>query len=460
MSHIGRLNDRYHASSPNDGGAAVALAFLRAALLALILVCEQLVDARQLAGWQFFVVLAVAAGYAVAGLIVAVRAFGHSGARALARVQPGCDVLILAALAYTSGGAFSDVRKAFFVIPLLAAFSERSRLTASWSLLAVAAFSLQAILAGGHPAGVQSSWQRLTINQDLYLAWTGMAATMLAVALRRRTARVEELAASRQRLVSHAIESVERERTRLAGALHDSPVQNLIVARHDLRRAQRCGDPESFVRVHEAIDITIAELREEIFNLHPHVLDHVGLGAALEQVARRYSDGGGVRVIVDVDSDEGLADGQVLFALGRELLGNAAKHARASEVRLSVTRQSRGVTLEVADDGCGIPPGRMRQALLDGHIGLAAVSERVAALSGTFSITTALGAGTTVRVTLPAGRIKDQPDDAGAHRRDPATTREGGRVCASVAAHASAQGATAEISDWVTSNATRGVSTN
>jgi two-component system, NarL family, sensor kinase len=417
-------NDSHQARSGDDGGAAVALAFLRAALLALIFVSEQLVDARQLAGWQFFVVLWLAAGYALAGIVVAVAGSGRPCARALARVQPGCDVLILAALAYTSGGAFSDVRKAFFVIPLAAAFSERSRLTAAWSLMAVVAFSLQAVLGGGHPAGAQSSWLRLTVNQDLYLAWTGSAATMLAIALGRRTARVEELADSRQRLVSQAIESVERERTRLAGALHDSPVQNLIAARHDLRRAQRSGDPDSFVRVHEAIDVTIAELREEIFNLHPHVLDHVGLGAALEQVARRHADGD-LRVIVEIDSDEHPDDAQVLFALGRELLGNAARHAHANQVRLRVTRKSERVTLEVADDGCGIPPGRMRQALLEGHIGLAAVSERAAALRGTFSITTAVGVGTTVRVTLPAEPAEHHPDavapqqgSAGTRKRD------------------------------------------
>jgi two-component system NarL family sensor kinase len=431
MSDVRRPDDGYSARPRADGGAAISLAFLRAALLALILACEQLVDARQLADWQFFAVLVIAAGYALAGLIVAVGALGRSGARAFARAQPGCDVLILAALAYTSGGAFSDVRKAFFVIPLAAAFSERSRLTAAWSLLAVAAFTLQATLAGGHPAGAQNSWQGLTVNQDLYLAWTGSAATMLAIALRRRTARVEELAASRQRLVTQGIESVERERTRLAGALHDSPVQNLIAARHDLRRAQRCGDPGSFARVHEAINTTVAELREEIFNLHPHVLDHVGLGAALEQVARRYCHDGDLRVTVDVDTDEGLPQPQVLFALGRELLGNAAKHAQASEVRLCVRRESERVTLEVTDDGCGIPPGRMRHALLEGHIGLAAVSERVAALRGTFSIITAPEAGTTVRVTLPARESRTSPTTPELGDRNPPVSRNAGVLAAS-----------------------------
>lgn len=323
-------------------------------------------------------------------------------ARALTRIAPAIDVLLLAALCYASGGAFSDVRKAFFVIPLAAAFSERPRSAAGWSLLAVVGFSFVAVLAGGRPAWAVNSWQRLTLNQDLYLAWTGCAATLLAVALRRRTEHTEELADSRQRLVTHAIESVERERTRLAGALHDSPVQNLIAARHDLRRAQRTGDEESFRRLHQAIDATIAELREEIFKLHPHVLDHVGLSAAFEQVARRHTRDAGPEVTVAILTDIEPERREILFALGRELLANAAKHAHASRIGLQVHAQRSAVVLEVSDDGCGIPDGRVRQALLEGHIGLAAVTERVAVLGGTLEIATPLGGGTTVRVALPA----------------------------------------------------------
>jgi two-component system, NarL family, sensor kinase len=392
--------------SREDGSAAVTMAVLRAALVAVIFASVELTETRQLGGAQFYAVLGIAGLYALVGIAVALMPSDLPGARALVHAEPVIDVLLLAALAYTSGGAFSDVRKAFFVIPLAAAFSERPRLTANWSLLAVAAFTFQAILAGGHPTGVHNSWPRMTLNQDLYLAWTGAAATALALALRHRTARTEELARSRQRLVTHAIASVERERARLAGALHDSPVQNLIAARHDLRRAERSGDELSFARLHEAIDVTIAQLREEIFNLHPHVLDHVGLGAALDQVARRHAGEREVRLIVDVDpAADRLADRQVLFALGRELLGNAAKHAQATQIRLMLRCGPDCVSVEVVDDGRGIPEGRMRQALLDGHIGLASVSERVSALGGTLTIDTAAGSGTAVSVRLPATTV-------------------------------------------------------
>ncbi len=385
----------------DDRGAVIALALLRATLVVVILLTEQLVDARQLGHYAFIGVLFIAALYALIGLVLAVFSLRGPAARTFARLQPGLDMALLAGLTYASGGAFSDARKAFFVIPLAGAFSERPRTAAAWSLIAVAVFTLVAVVAGGHPSGSINSWQRLTLNQDLYLAWTGAAATLLALALRRRSAHTAELAASRQHLVTQAIASVERERTRLAGALHDSPVQNLIAARHDLRRAERSGDPDSFRRLHEAIDATIAELREEIFKLHPHVLDHVGLSAAFEQVARHHAGHGNVAIAVAVDTEGDPEHRQVLFALGRELLTNAAKHAQANQIVLRLRGEGNQILLEVQDDGCGIEKGRMRQALLDGHVGLAAVRERVAVLGGTVDIAGAHGTGTRVRITLP-----------------------------------------------------------
>ncbi|HTX32110.1 MAG TPA: ATP-binding protein [Solirubrobacteraceae bacterium] len=404
------------ARSQDARSAHIALALLRATLVAVILLTEPLVDGRQLGHYAFRVMLSVAALYAVIGIAFALRGPQGRTAQTISRIQPGLDMLLLAGLTYASGGAFSDARKAFFVVPLAGAFSERQRETAGWSLLAVAVFTFVAVIAGGPPRDSTVTWQRLTINQDLYLAWTGAAATLLAVALRRRSAHTAELAASRQQLVTHAIESVERERTRLAGALHDSPVQNLIAARLDLRRAERNGDPDSFRRLHEAIDATIAELREEIFRLHPHVLDHVGLSAAFEQVARHHAEGGDVTITVAVDAEGDGEQRQVLFALGRELLTNAAKHAQASQILLSLRREGHQILLEVQDDGCGIENGRMRQALLDGHVGLASVRERVAVLDGTLDVISAPGSGTAVRIALPLPDPGDAPPTGVSHR--------------------------------------------
>jgi two-component system NarL family sensor kinase len=98
----------------------------------------------------------------------------------------------------------------------------------------------------------------------------------------------------------------------------------------------------------------------------------------------------------------------MVFALGRELLTNASKHARAHRIELRLTKQRPTLTLTVTDDGTGIPEGREQEALRHGHVGLAATRERVEALGGTLHIDTVPGKGTTVTTTLPTRRANDR----------------------------------------------------
>jgi signal transduction histidine kinase len=83
----------------------------------------------------------------------------------------------------------------------------------------------------------------------------------------------------------------------------------------------------------------------------------------------------------------------------RELVTNAATHASASKVTVVVAAEPRALRLTVADDGVGLPHGRLEQALDEGHIGLAAASERVRAVGGDISVES--GRGTTITVVLP-----------------------------------------------------------
>jgi two-component system NarL family sensor kinase len=90
-----------------------------------------------------------------------------------------------------------------------------------------------------------------------------------------------------------------------------------------------------------------------------------------------------------------------VIALARELLTNAAKHAGASRVRVSVRHDEDAILLEVADDGQGIPEGRLATALREGHIGLASSVQRVEAVGGTLTVSSVEGGGTAVSVSLP-----------------------------------------------------------
>jgi len=227
-----------------------------------------------------------------------------------------------------------------------------------------------------------------------------------ADSLRQHARQISELSASRSRLVEQILSAEEGERRRLADALHNDAMQNLLLARQDLA-GDVITDPQ---RARAALDVTIEQLRNAIFDLHPAVFDHVGLAVAIEANAHRAAHRGGFEASVDVrvSAADPERDG-LLFTVVRELLANAAQHSSASRVHVRIRELLDGVLVEVSDDGCGFEPQRLEEALELGHIGLASIAERIEALGGTFDVDSHPDLGTHVRVRLPRER-DDAPD--------------------------------------------------
>jgi two-component system NarL family sensor kinase len=136
-------------------------------------------------------------------------------------------------------------------------------------------------------------------------------------------------------------------------------------------------------------------------DLHPVVLEVAGLESALAVVADQQARQGRFDCDVRIDPAAGGLRDDLVISLARELLTNAAKHADATRVRVDVRRDPDAIVLEVADDGAGIPEGRLPDALREGHIGLASSIQRVEALGGTLTLERAPGGGTAAAVRLP-----------------------------------------------------------
>src|SRR5215213_474251 len=377
------------------------LAGLRAGLVPVVALGEQVVDVPNAHADAFPFVLGAFALWAAA--ILALRVRGARGRvhppERLDRLEPFVDLAAITALTYTSGGPFSETAMAFFVLPVLAAARLRPALTAGWALGAIAAYVALSLV---HPSAGEDEATGRVVSQVAYLALVGAAATLVSHALSRRDAAIAQLAEQRGRLASHALTAEERERRRLAELLHDEAVQTLSLARQELTDYRRTGREDAFERARSAIDETMAQLRGEIFELHPYVLDHAGLEAALGAIAERGADRTGAEVTVLVDPAAAGVHDELVVLLARELIANAAKHSGAAHVRVAVARDSEQLELQVRDDGCGFdPPARRAAALADGHIGLASSEERARAAGGELVITSRPGAGTAVRVTLP-----------------------------------------------------------
>ena len=224
--------------------------------------------------------------------------------------------------------------------------------------------------------------------------------------LRTAQEEVATLADQRGKLVADALDAEDRARQRIAEALHDDVLQDLLAARQDLAEALEEAPRESVARAREGLVRATMMLRDAVAELHPVTLSHGGLGAAVKAVADRAARRGGFVVDMDVSSAGAGAHDRVVLGLVRELLENAAKHAGASRVRVRVSRLGGEVRVVVEDDGVGIPPERLDAAPAEGHIGLAAARERMRALDGTLAIGASASGGARVEAALPYRRAE------------------------------------------------------
>lgn len=393
---------------------ALSLAYLRLALLFVFWISERLVDRAHHHALVFELALLAATVYAALALLASRNARDR---------PPGgwmpyavLDLAFTAVLVYASGGAFSQLRYGLSILPIVAVFLGRPRHTTTAILAALAAYAVVEIArrAFGNFTDTEQ-----TVAQALNLAWQGALAVVLSVLLTRKGDRIERLAEERGRLVTQALAAEEREQRRLAYALHDETVQSLLAVQLELPRVAR-GDQASFEHAQLSLRQVIAELREAIFELHPYTLEHAGLTATLEQIAEQQAARGNMRVAVAVDETAEAIHDRLMFTLAREFLTNAAKHAHANNVELCLTRGEDHLTLTVKDDGRGLDPNRRRSATREGHIGLASSAERVEGLGGTFTVSSAPGAGTVVRARVPVPRREPIHQAEGVNRPSPA----------------------------------------
>ena len=370
------------------------LAVIRLVALPVVLIGERAVPYPPTEADLFVPMFVLATVYA---LVAAWHAWRHPSDDGVPAWQLAVDVAVLCALVYSSGGPFSEARFAFFVVPVAAALLARPRATALASAVAVAAYVAVSVL---HPANDRSQAAAFEAAQVAYLFWTGVAATLVSTALAHRASQVATLAESRGRLVAQALDSEDHRRRELAEALHDDAIQNLLAARQEL--APDRVDAADLALVRLGLDRTVAQLRGAVFDLHPHLLEHAGLGPALDAVAEDCARWGDFVPHVRVEPDLIADNEQLLFSVGRELIHNVGRHAEAENLRVEVGREGDTTVLVVADDGRGFDHERLRAAPMTGHIGLASMAERVEAVGGTFTIDGGPGGGTRVEVRVPA----------------------------------------------------------
>jgi two-component system NarL family sensor kinase len=373
-------------------GSTRWLAILRLLLLPIVFAGDRLASHPKVGTTNFNLIFVVACVYAALALLDSRR---HDRGLPL-WLFASLDLVLVCALTYESGGAFSKLLWAFLFLPLGAAILLDPRRTAAVSAITAIAYLTVALT---HPA-THSQQLDLVLVQGLYLAWVAIAAVVLSSLLARRWAGIVSLAAERGSLVTQALAAEDRARQRLADDLHDAAIQNLLAARQDLVEARR-GEPAAIDRAEAAIRLTLGQLRSTVGELHPYVLEQLGLQAALETLAEQQARRGDYRVRTRIEPEAvGVCD-QLIVSLARELLANATHHAGARHATLELSSHAHTIELAVIDDGCGFEGRQLQSSLREGHIGLASCRERIQALGGRLEIRSTVGSGTTVHCVIP-----------------------------------------------------------
>jgi PAS domain S-box-containing protein len=203
-----------------------------------------------------------------------------------------------------------------------------------------------------------------------------------------------ELAASRARIVTAADET----RRRIERDLHDGVQQRLVSLALVQREAEAMVPPElrelqaQLSRVADGLAGALEELQEISRGIHPAILAHGGLVPALKTLARRSA----VPVELEVRAGTRLPEPVEVAAyyVVSEALTNTAKHAHASAVRVTAEARDSVLELSIRDNGSGgADPAR--------GSGLIGLTDRVDALGGTIEVTSPIGQGTTLLITLP-----------------------------------------------------------
>jgi signal transduction histidine kinase len=224
-------------------------------------------------------------------------------------------------------------------------------------------------------------------------ARVGDFADLVATAIANADARAE-LTASRARIVAAS----DAARRRFERDLHDGAQQRLVSLGLQLRTAEASLPPEWHVLREQLSDVVVGltgvseDLQEISRGIHPAILSRGGLGPALKTLARRSA----VPVVLHLCTDRRLTDSVEVAAyyVAAEALTNAAKYARASEVRVSLHARESNLCLSIADDGVGGA---------DSHngSGLIGLIDRVEALGGHLRISSVVGSGTSLVATIP-----------------------------------------------------------
>lgn len=225
-----------------------------------------------------------------------------------------------------------------------------------------------------------------------------------------------------ERAMAQILATDERMLGRMGLDIHDGPTQQLSVAllevqllEADIADADEGALPTpealrpALARIYETVGGALHEMRELIGHLRPAQFEDRRLNDILQDAVTAFEVRADCETSTSWDGEfpvNGVSITQriTLYRILQETLTNAQRHGRATHVAVRAAEAREGVTLEVVDNGAGFDPvdvQRRKPGMPLARFGLYGMRDRAQILGGSFDVTSAPGAGTTIRVFLP-----------------------------------------------------------
>jgi len=219
-----------------------------------------------------------------------------------------------------------------------------------------------------------------------------------------------------RQLTRQIISAQENERKEISRELHDEVVQTLVGINVELSALGKGASlglralKAKIARTQRLVENSVNAVHRFARELRPAVLDDLGLIPALHAYSKslaarkklkiQMTAFGGVEAL-------GSAKRTVLFRVAQEALTNVARHAHATEVRMSISEVSGAIRMEISDNGGAFQVGKAFLAKNPKRLGLIGMKERIEMVGGNLTIESAPGKGTTVRAEIPFNAEKN-----------------------------------------------------
>ena len=231
-----------------------------------------------------------------------------------------------------------------------------------------------------------------------------------------KVSELERVSAHRRHLLGLVMTAQQQERHRIADGIHDDSLQAVVAVGLWLGNLRgRVDDQqalEALERLQESVKLASRRLRSLLFELRPPELESQGLAPALRAYLEHTSHEESLGFALEdrLGSDPEPEMRAFLYRAAQEILMNVRKHAHASSVEVTLIECNGRHLIQIRDDGVGFDVPEALRAR-PGHLGLAALSERLELVGGVLRIESAPGAGALVELEVPSAPAQPDPGD-------------------------------------------------